>query len=251
MAFLASQFPPQPETLSALESKCQLGYSYVRCLAPEDGQGSGPARQPGKPRPLYGNRRKASKGPNRLGQVLQNPHSWVPWPAARAGKSHRRLLSKGHRTRACKGLRKGGRTLYAFFDSGQGARGSKTVEGPGLPPLAQATPGFSAMAGLAECRHRLHPGMDLLHRLSSLPTVRSRRIQRRPSEDSAQAPESSLVVCGVARGSHNLATNLSGGSRLDASRRSGTAPTLQGPKTKRLLDSTPQTNLQTGAELRV
>ena len=211
-----------------------------------------------------GIRPKASKGPSRRRWGLQNPDAWVPCPAEgprsaaegvaqRRGRvaSHRRLLSKGHPSRACKGLRKGGRTLCAFFDSGQGAWGSRTVEGPGLPPLAQATPGFSAMAGLAECRHRLHPGIDLLHRLSSLPTVRSRRIRRRPSEDSAQAPESSLVVCGVARGSHNLATKLSGGSRLDASPRSGMAPTLQGRKTKRLMDGTPPTTLQTGAGLRV
>ena len=58
-------------------------------------------------------------------------------------------------------------------------------------------------------------------------------------------------MCGVARGSHNLAMKLSGGSRLDASRRSGMAPTSQSRKTKCLLDGTPQTNLQTGAGLRV
>jgi hypothetical protein len=45
-------------------------------------------------------------------KVLQNPHSWVPWPVAqRSGKSHRRLLHEGHHPRACKGLRASGRPL--------------------------------------------------------------------------------------------------------------------------------------------
>jgi len=59
----------------------------VRCLAPEDGQGYGSARQPRISRPLYGIRRKASKGPERRRRrVLQNPHAWVPWPACPRGR---------------------------------------------------------------------------------------------------------------------------------------------------------------------
>ena len=78
--------------------RCTITYAVwhrviVCCLAPEDGQGSGSARQWENSRPLYGIRPKASKGLNRLRRVLQNPHSWVPCPAAkRSGKSHRRLL---------------------------------------------------------------------------------------------------------------------------------------------------------------
>jgi hypothetical protein len=56
--------------------------SYVCCLAPEDGQGSGSAGQCETSRPLYGIRPKASKGLNRRRRVLQDPHSWVPCPAA-------------------------------------------------------------------------------------------------------------------------------------------------------------------------
>jgi hypothetical protein len=56
------------------------GRSYVCCLAPEDGQGSGSTRQPRISRPLYGIRPKASKGLNRLRRALQNPHSLVPRP---------------------------------------------------------------------------------------------------------------------------------------------------------------------------
>lgn len=66
----------------------------VCCLAPEDGQGSGFARQHRISRPLYGIRPKASKGLNRRRRVLQNPQSWVPCLVAeRRGKSHRRLLN--------------------------------------------------------------------------------------------------------------------------------------------------------------
>jgi hypothetical protein len=50
------------------------------CLAPEDGQGSGSARQWESSRPLYGIRPKASKGLNRLSRVLQNPDAWVQIP---------------------------------------------------------------------------------------------------------------------------------------------------------------------------
>jgi hypothetical protein len=52
----------------------------VCCLAPEDGQGSGSAGQCETSRPLYGIRRKASKGLIRRSRVLQNPHSWVQVP---------------------------------------------------------------------------------------------------------------------------------------------------------------------------
>ena len=48
-----------------LHSTLTLDSSYVCCLTPEDGQGSGSARQPRISRPLYGIRRKASKGLNR------------------------------------------------------------------------------------------------------------------------------------------------------------------------------------------
>ncbi len=55
-------------------------FNYVCCLAPEDGQGSGSAGQCEISRPLYGIRRKASKGLNRRSRVLQNPHAWVQVP---------------------------------------------------------------------------------------------------------------------------------------------------------------------------
>ena len=65
----------------ALEYKChRKGYSYVRCLAPEDGQGSGHTREPRISRPLYGIRQEASKVLFRHSRVLQNPHSWVQVP---------------------------------------------------------------------------------------------------------------------------------------------------------------------------
>jgi len=96
---------------------------YVRCLAPEDGQGSGSAGHYRKPRKLPGIWPKAYKGLNRLGQVLQNPHSWVQvppsppcpdrlirgFPSLRSGlrKSHRRLLNPEPLIRGFPSLRSG------------------------------------------------------------------------------------------------------------------------------------------------
>jgi hypothetical protein len=68
-----------------IEVRCGWGSArvVVYCLAPEDGQGSGSDRQPRISRPLFGIRRKASKGLNRRCWVLKNPHSWVPCPSGR------------------------------------------------------------------------------------------------------------------------------------------------------------------------
>jgi len=62
----------------------------VRCLAPEDGQGSGSAGQCETSRPLYGIRRKASKVLFRQGRVLQNPHTWVQIPPSPLGNTRQR-----------------------------------------------------------------------------------------------------------------------------------------------------------------
>jgi hypothetical protein len=80
-------------------------------------------------RDLTRNPAKGVGGLNRLGQVLQNPHTWVPWPdllsglfrlwdvginggtspLSRAGKSHRCLLTSSWLIRGFPSLRSGGR----------------------------------------------------------------------------------------------------------------------------------------------
>jgi hypothetical protein len=95
----------------------------VCCLAPEDGQESGSARQPRIKGPLYAIWPKASKGLTRLRRVLQNPDHGL--------KSHRRLLHKGHREQVCKGLLESGRPLCVFPDSAKEAWLRKTVKGLG------------------------------------------------------------------------------------------------------------------------
>jgi hypothetical protein len=74
----------------------------ICCLAPEDGQGSGSARQPRISRPLYGIRPKASKGLNRRRRVLQNPHSRVPRPPTPIATLPRHSLMGAH-SRLCFG----------------------------------------------------------------------------------------------------------------------------------------------------
>ena len=71
----------------------------VCCLAPEDGQGSGSARQPRISRPSYGIRPKASKGPEgRRSRVLQNPHAWVQIPPSPLGNGMQRQTTAGNDT---------------------------------------------------------------------------------------------------------------------------------------------------------
>ena len=133
----------RPTNLRKELTRCVMPYCESKaryCLLPGPRRRSraGSARRRRKPRPPYVIRRRASKGRNCRCRVLQDPHSWVPWPAEgprsgaegaaqRSGKSHRRLLNKGHRERACSSLCERGGSPDPSFDCGQGDWGTKTL----------------------------------------------------------------------------------------------------------------------------
>ena len=80
---------------NARQLTIQEACSYVCCLGPEDGQGSGSARHVKTRRPLHGIRPKASKFLFRHCRVLQNPYAWVQIPPSPLVNARQQQATRG------------------------------------------------------------------------------------------------------------------------------------------------------------